>query len=80
MTTQERTEMIAALRGWRQTLAAQAQAYLENPYNRGVDFSQWTHEDCERAVVSRASAFAPACLCHEDFLVEMLMQMLPTSA
>jgi hypothetical protein len=78
MTPQERTDLIASLRGWRQTLAAQAQAYLENPYHRGVDFSQWTRDDCARAVLPPYSTFTPACLCHEEYLIDILMQMLPT--
>jgi len=78
MTSQERADLIASLRGWRQTLAIQAKAYLEDPHSRGVDWSRWTRTQCELAARSPYSELAPACLCHEEYLIEVLLQMLPT--
>jgi hypothetical protein len=78
MTSQQRAALIASLRGWRQTLAIQAKGYLEHPHSRGVDFSRWTRAECARAAQSPYSFLAPACLCHEEYLIEVLLQMLPT--
>lgn len=80
MTKPERAAFIASLRGWRKTLAQQVADYLDDPHHSGVDFTHWNQRECERAVQPPYSAFAPACLCHEDYLIEVFTQMLPTAS
>lgn len=79
MTKPERDAFIASLQGWRKTLAQQVADYLDDPHHRGVDFTRRGWKDCERAVQSPYGAFNPACLCHEDYLIQVMAQMLPAA-
>jgi predicted RNase H-like HicB family nuclease len=80
MTKTQREAFVASLKGWRQTLAQQAAAYIDDELAHDRPIWHWRTHEHYAAVVYGPYASLPqtSCLCHKDYLIEVLAQMWPT--